>query len=238
MTSKAEFKIIPELTKKLERWPIEQILIWVCHTFGSDVVATSSFQSQSLPLLHMISKYCPELPVLFIDTGYHFPETLAYRNILEQSLDLNIITIESTISRQEFEVQHGKLYQVAPDFCCHERKVIPLNNALKGYKAWISGIRHDQTELRNNSSIIEHQGSIIKINPMINWTQAQVDQYIDDHNLPRHPLEAQGYKSISCYPCTQTVYDSQSIRTGRWVDHSKTECGIHSFPMSTSIEFS
>ena len=124
------------------------------------------------------------------------------------------------------------------EFCCHERKVVPLNKTLKGYTAWISGIRHDQTESRNNAGIIERQGSIIKINPMINWTHAQVDRYIQDHNLPRHPLETKGYKSISCFPCTQPVCDFQNLRAGRWVGHTKTECGIHSFPMSTGIEFS
>ena len=232
------FKIIPELTEKLERWPVEQVLIWAQHTFGTELAATSSFQSQSLPLLDIISKYCPEMPVLFIDSGYHFPETLAYQETLAQTLGLRVITIQSDRSRQQFEDQHGKLYQVAPDFCCHERKVMPLNKALKGYQAWISGIRHDQTDNRNNASIIERQGSIIKLNPMIHWTQAQVDQYINEHNLPRPPLESRGYKSISCFPCTQTVCNGTSIRTGRWVGHTKTECGIHSFPMSTSIEFS
>ncbi len=237
MTLTMAFKTLPEITEKLERWPIEQVLIWACDAFGSEVVATSSFQSQSLPLLHTISRYCPDLAVLFIDTGYHFPETLAYRNTVTDLLNLNVITIKADQSRQDFEAQHGRLYQEAPDFCCHERKVIPLNKALSGYKAWISGIRHDQTKLRNTASIIERQGSIIKINPLISWTQAQVDQYIEDHNFPRHPLESEGYKSISCLPCTQTVCDSQNIRSGRWVGHGKTECGIHSFPISTSIKF-
>lgn len=232
------FALIPELNQKLERWPIEQVLIWACHTFNSEVVATSSFQPQSVPLLHMISRYCPELTILFIDTGYHFPETLDFRNYLTKFLDLNVEIVQAVQSRQEFEDQHGRLYQNDPDTCCHQRKVIPLDNALNGYRAWISGIRHDQTELRNSTNIIERQGSIIKINPLINWTQSQIDQYIDTHHLPRHPLEPKGFKSIGCLPCTQTVDEAQSARTGRWAEYTKSECGLHSFPMSTGIKFS
>ena len=227
-----ELSISSGLKEKLQSWPAEQILIWAYQTFGDQVAVTSSFQSQSVPLLHLISRYCPELTVLFIDTGYHFQETLAYRNKLTMLFQLNLRTVRAELTPQEFEFQHGKLYQIDPDECCQRRKVIPLEKALTDYTAWITGIRHDQTNLRQDAEIIEYQGSLVKINPMIDWTHDEIEDYIDKYDLPRHPLETRGYQSIGCYPCTQAVSSPNNYRSGRWLGFNKTECGIHTITFS------
>jgi phosphoadenosine phosphosulfate reductase len=227
--------ISTELKNRLERWTTEQVLIWVNQTFASKVVLTSSFQTQSMPLLHMISMFCPDMKVLFIDTGYHFPETLAFRDTLLQSMNLNVRTIQGELSQQEFENNFGNLYQADPDSCCFLKKVIPLKKALSDYKAWITGIRREQTEVRKHANIIEASGDLVKINPLINWTQAQIDRYIAKHNLPRHPLESEGFQSIGCAPCTKAVVEEErNRRSGRWYGFSKTECGIHT--MSRGID--
>ena len=236
-----DLSISAGLKEKLQSWPAEQILIWAYQTFGDKVAVTSSFQSQSVPLLHLISRYCPELPVLFIDTGYHFPETLAFRNSLARTLRLNVRTISADSPPQEFEFQHGKLYQIDPDECCRLRKVVPLEKALTRYTAWITGIRHDQTDLRQEAEIIEYQGSLVKINPMIDWTHDQIEDYIDEYALPRHPLESRNYRSIGCYPCTQAVAKHGNYRFGRWLGFNKTECGIHTITFSeanTGLKYS
>jgi len=227
-----ELTISAGLKEKLERWPIEQVLIWACDTFGPRAAASSSFQTQSVPLLHLISLYCPQLTILFIDTGYHFPETQAFRSKLTRLFRLNVRVIQPESSPQEYEFEHGKVYQSDPDACCQVRKVLPLQQALNGYDAWITGIRHDQTDNRHQAEIIEYHDSLIKINPMIDWPQTQIDRYLDDHNLPRHPLDSAGYKSIGCSPCTQAVCQWQNYRHGRWPGYGKTECGIHELPVS------
>ena len=228
-----ELLLSTRLKNELEQWPTEKVLLWACQTFGSRVAATSSFQSQSLPLLHLISKVYPDLTVLFVDTGFHFPETLAFRDALASSLGLNLKVIQSEASATEFEHLYGNLYYKDPDRCCAIRKIAPLQNALDGYQAWISGIRRDQTETRHNADIIQFHGNIIKINPMIHWTQEDVNQYIEENDLPRHPLEARGYKSIGCFPCTHAINETDSFRYGRWIGCEKIECGLHK--MSTPI---
>jgi phosphoadenosine phosphosulfate reductase len=232
MTGK-ELVISPEVKSRLEQWPAEEVLLWACQTFGTQVAATSSFQTQSVPLLYLISRSCPDLRVLFVDTGYHFPDTLAFRDSLTASFNLNVQTVREESSTPEFVLKNGDFYPPDPHKCCALRKVAPLQKAISGYQAWITGIRRDQTALRSKADIVEFHGNIIKINPLINWTQSDIDQFIEQNNLPRHPLDAKGYKSIGCYPCTQPVAEADSFRVGRWANFSKQECGIHC--MSTPI---
>ena len=195
----------------------EEILRWACREFGSSVAASSSFQTQGVVLLHMISVVCPGLPVFFIDTGYHFPETLAYRDRLIDRFGLNVRTIYPAIEQSELLRRYGEgLYRRDPDLCCYIHKIEPLQRALRGHEAWISGIRGDQSDVRS------------KDHPMLQWTEEMIDAYIADNKLPRHPLWERGYTSIGCACCTGPVRPGENLRAGRWRGREKTECGLHS----------
>ena len=206
----------------------EEVLRWATATFGDDVVATSSFQTQSLPLLHMISRACPGLPVLFLDTGFHFAETIAFRDSVVAALGLNLKVLKCRIDREAFMRCYGTLYRTDPDLCCYLNRVEPLAQALAGRKAWISGIRRDQTHARQATRLLERgEDQLWKISPLAAWSAAQVEAYRVEHGLPEHPLTRLGYASIGCKPCTRAVAAGSDTRSGRWADSAKTECGIH-----------
>jgi len=197
-----------------------EILEWV-QTLDKTVVATSSFQTQSLPFLHMLSRSLPQVPILFLDTGFHFPETLAYKDQLVSQLGLNI---------QVIEAPKVALYQEDTDACCGLNKVQPLQQALASAQVWLTGIRRDQTSQRQAAQWMSVEPSgLIKICPMLDWTELQIQRYIDRHNLPQHPLTRRGYLSIGCAPCTEPAVLGAS-RSGRWAKKEKTECGIHGCP--------
>jgi phosphoadenosine phosphosulfate reductase len=206
----------------------EEVLRWASDTFGPDVAASSSFQTQSVPLLHMISRACPAMPVMFLDTGFHFPETIAFRDRLVARLGLNLQVLTCRIPRDAFMRCYGTLYRSDPDLCCYLNKVEPLARALAGKAAWIAGIRRDQTAARSATPIFGRGGDgIYKVSPLAAWTSANVDAYIREHGLPVHPLTSQGYPSIGCKPCTRAIAPSADVRAGRWAESDKTECGIH-----------
>jgi phosphoadenosine phosphosulfate reductase len=213
----------------LETTSTKEILQWACSTFGKNIVATSSFQSQSVPLLHLISKVCPDLPVVFIDTGFHFSETLAFKNDLQARFDLNILTVHPTLDKKDLLARYGaEPYRTHTEACCRINKVAPLQQMLQNYAAWISGVRRDQTAVRRKLPVLDMQeGGKLKINPMLHWTRKEIWAYIEGHHLPTHPLLAQGYLSIGCAPCTQPVHNGNDERAGRWAGSNKSECGIH-----------
>ena len=220
---------IDALNEKFEYSTAEDILKWAWNTFGTDVVLSSSFQTQSVPLLHLISKICPELPILFLDTEFHFPETLKFRDELKKLMNLNIITIYPTISEYDLFMQYGAtLYKKDPDLCCYIHKVEPLEKALLSKKAWISGVRRDQTQHRSSLRFLEPQkNKPLKIHPLLNWTKKDLWAYIDKHSLPPHPLFHKGYLSVGCAPCTRPVMAGEDERAGRWSEAEKKECGLH-----------
>jgi phosphoadenosine phosphosulfate reductase len=219
---------IEELSQHFETASPSEILGWAWETFGPDVAAISSFQTQSVPLLHLISQVTPQLPILFLDTGFHFTETLMYRDRLTQDLGLKVQVLTPEMGHDGFKRQHSDLFRRNPDLCCYINKVEPLRRAMQGLKAWISGIRRDQTPQRRHTPIIAKQANgLYKICPLATWTRRDVWQYLHDHNLPEHPLLAQGYLSIGCAPCTQPVDAGQDERAGRWNGQDKTECGLH-----------
>jgi phosphoadenosine phosphosulfate reductase len=206
----------------------EDVLRWTAATFGAEAVASSSFQTQSVPLLHMISRACPRLPVVFLDTGFHFPETIAFRDALVASLGLNLEVMHCQIPRDAFMRCYGTLYRSDPDLCCYLNKVEPLARALAGKQAWIAGVRRDQTPGREVTRILQRGGDgIYKVSPLAAWSSADVDAYIAAHGLPQHPLTREGYASIGCKPCTRAVRPDEAARAGRWAETDKTECGIH-----------
>ncbi len=212
----------------LEGLSARDILAWARDAFGSGVVASSSFQTQSMPLLHMISDVMPDVEVFFLDTGYHFPETLAYRKRVTGNLGLNIRVLRADGSGQG-SGGHGELYHSDPDLCCYVNKVEPLNLALADKTAWITGIRRDQTASRSQARIIDvRPDGVYKLAPLLSWTESDIAAYIREHDLPEHPLTGMGYASIGCAPCTRPVGADGDARSGRWTDLDKTECGLHS----------
>jgi phosphoadenosine phosphosulfate reductase len=220
---------IARSVKEMEQWTPQQIILWAMETFGNDVAMSSSFQQQSLALLHIVSRVTPSLPIFFVDTGYHFGETLQFKQEIARRFWLNVIDLRSEMPREEQDARYGpELWRRNPDLCCYLNKVIPMQNALRKCKAWITGIRRDQSSRRADARVVEYRDDgLVKINPLISWTQQDVWRYIEFHNLPYHPLYKQGYRSIGCAPCTRAVAEGEDERAGRWSGTEKNECGLH-----------
>lgn len=212
----------------------EEILHWVTSTYAPDAVLTMSFQHEGVVIAHMLREIAPKTPVLFIDTGYHFPETLAYRDELVAKFGLEIRNLTSAMPRGEFLTKHGEnLYDTDPDLCCKINKVDPMQLALNGVAAWINGRRRDQATTRANMSILERLGGgIVKINPLANWNAKNTWEYMQKHEIPTHALFDQGYASIGCAPCTRPVLAGEDERSGRWAGRGKTECGLHTIGLT------
>lgn len=198
---------------------------------SQDICVTSSFQAEDVVLLHLVRPLLPHVPVLFLETGYHFPETLAYRDSITAAWDLHLVNLlpEQTVAEQE--TQFGILHQTAPDRCCALRKVGPLFEALGGYQTWVTGLRRQQSKSRANLQIEERftlpsGASLAKLNPLAEWTTRDVWHYAEEHAIPLLPLYDAGYTSIGCAPCTSLPLDANDPRSGRWSGR-KLECGIH-----------
>lgn len=189
----------------------------------------SSFGAESVVLLHLVSVIAPHTPVLFIDTQMLFPETLEYQRELADKLNLtDIRTIRADRRDTDFEDPDGTLHQFSTDACCHIRKVVPLERALKGFDGWITGRKRFQASTRATLDFFENEeGKRLKVNPLAHWGREDLEEYIVNNRLPRHPLVAKGYPSIGCAPCTSPVKDGEDPRAGRWRGQGKVECGIH-----------
>jgi phosphoadenosine phosphosulfate reductase len=177
----------------------------------------------------MLRTIAPQTPIFFIDTGYHFPETLAYRDELIERFGFPVRNLTSAMPRPAFIANHGDdLYSRDPDLCCKINKVEPLRLALVGVRGWINGRRRDQALTRKKMPIAERlQGGIVKVNPLARWTSKDTYRYLAQHDIPTHPLFEQGYTSIGCAPCTRPVLAGDDERAGRWAGLNKTECGLH-----------
>jgi len=211
---------------------VKDILLWVKNEFEDNVCMTSSFQTQSLPLLHQVSLYIPETEIIFIDTGFHFKETLEFKDKITKLLKLRTKTIKPSISKEEFFEKYGNdLYLRNPKLCCQINKVNPFLKAISNYKAWICGIRKDQTKNRLSSKKISVVfDNKIKVCPMISWNLENILNYVEENNLPKHPLYKKGYRSIGCKFCTEPVQSNENERNGRWKNNSlmkDKECGIN-----------
>lgn len=194
---------------------------------------TCSFQAEDMVVLREILKVQPDIAVLFLDTGYHFAETLSYRDHMTQSWHLNLINVRADCSVADHEAQHGILHQKDAGRCCRLRKVEPLMSALAGYDIWFTGLRREQSPSRANLQIIEphHLPSgkeLTKVSPLAFWNWQQVQDYLWSFEVETLPLYDQGYLSIGCAPCTSLPTDAANPRSGRWGGH-KLECGIHTF---------
>lgn len=220
---------IDALNARFEGEAAERILRWAWDTFAPDIVASSSFQTQSVPMLHLISRVCYEMPIIFVDTGYHFPQTLAFRDDLRERYNLNVVVIQPTVTKSETMQQYGEpLYRHDPDLCCYINKVSPMQWGISWAQAWVSGVRRDQTAQRKAMQIFEMRpNGILRVHPLLAWTADDIEAYREAYHLPAHPLHHMGYASIGCAPCTRPVFFGEDARAGRWADSKKTECGLH-----------
>jgi len=198
---------------------------------AGDVAVVSSFGAESAVLLHLVASIAPQTPVLFLDTGKHFPETLAYRDELVARLGLNLVVLTPEAEELAKRDENGLRWSYDPDGCCEIRKVRPLAKALEGFDASITGRKAFQAATRANLPRFEIDKSDaqgrLKINPLIDWSAEDIADYFVAHDLPPHPLVAEGYPSIGCSPCTTKVAPGEDPRSGRWKGWDKTECGIH-----------
>ncbi|MEO7093015.1 MAG: phosphoadenylyl-sulfate reductase [Polyangiales bacterium] len=202
--------------------------------FGDDLLFTSSFGAGSGVLLHLWSEVARHLPVVFLDTGFLFPETLAYRDQLVDQLKLRLEIVRPAVPRDEFLKEHGSnIYEFNSDFCCEHNKVAPLRPYLSRAKGWISGLRRDQSNARADTPILMPTvadgggDGPVKVHPLATMTSAEAKAYMTEHAVAEHPLVARRYLSIGCAPCTSPVAEGQDERAGRWAGKGKTECGIH-----------
>ena len=195
---------------------------------AGEVAVVSSFGAESVVLLHLIAQVAPDTPVLFLDTGKHFPETLAYRDEVVARLGLtNLQILTPDPADLATRDESGLRWSYDPDGCCEIRKVIPLEKAMAGFDASITGRKAHQASTRNALPRFEIDGDRLKFNPLADWTREDIAAYFVEHDLPAHPLVEQGYLSIGCAPCTSIVKPGEDPRSGRWSGWDKTECGIH-----------
>lgn len=192
---------------------------------------TCSFQLEDMVLLHLLRKHRPGIPVLFLDTGYHFPETYAYRDRISREWKINLVNLQPQQSVAQQEAQFGILYRIDPGKCCHLRKVEPLFQALASFEIWFTGLRREQSPSRRSLNIVEQQRladgkPLIKVNPLVLWSWQQVEEYAAANAIPASPLYEAGYRSIGCAPCTAVPAAGTDPRSGRW-GGTKLECGIH-----------
>jgi phosphoadenosine phosphosulfate reductase len=196
--------------------------------FSGRIALISSFGADAAVLLHLTAQIDRNVPVLFLDTGKHFLETLTYRDILVGRFGFtDARSLEPAPADLARDDAAGDLWSKNPDRCCHLRKVIPLDTALRPFDAWITGRKRFQTSQRAALSFAEVSDGKIKINPLATWDEARINQAFKDFKLPRHPLFDEGFASIGCAPCTRRILEGEDSRAGRWSGREKTECGIH-----------
>jgi phosphoadenosine phosphosulfate reductase len=221
-------RLAAEAAQALAGAPAEEVIDWAARTFGAKLCITSSMTDAVI--IHLASRQVPGIDVLFLDTGYHFPETIGTRDAVSAVYPVNVVNVTppTTVAEQD-EGLGPRLYARNPDLCCYLRKVVPLEQALGPYDAWITGVRREETDARSDTAAVmwDPQREMVKVNPIVDWTQQDVDDYITRHGVLVNPLVYDGYPSIGCRTCTARVADGADPRSGRWAGTAKTECGIH-----------
>jgi phosphoadenosine phosphosulfate reductase len=208
--------------------PAQEVIAWAAQTFGARIAITSSMTDAVI--IHLAAAVQPGIDVIFLDTGYHFPETIGTRDAVSTVYPVNVINVTPSRTVAEQDAALGpRLYGRNPDLCCYLRKVVPLERALEPYDAWITGVRRDETAARSDTRVVEWDArrEMVKVNPIVNWTQDQVEAYIIEQGVLVNPLVDEGYPSIGCATCTMRVAPGADPRSGRWTGTGKTECGIH-----------
>ena len=208
--------------------PADEVVDWAVQEFGGKLAVACSMAEAVLP--HMVGQRLPGVDVVFLDTGYHFEETLQTRDRVVRQLPVTVVNVEARRTVAEQDAEFGAdMHSWDPVQCCDMRKVQTLRAALAPYDAWASGLRREDSKGRANTPIVEwdRKNAMVKINPIAAWTQADLDAYVTEHDIPTNPLLTQGYPSIGCWPCTRQVVDGEDVRAGRWAGTDKSECGIH-----------
>jgi phosphoadenosine phosphosulfate reductase len=212
----------------LEGAPAEEIAKWATDTFGARFCVTSSMADAVVA--HLFSRVAPGVDVVFLDTGLHFPETLKVRDTVAATMNVNVRSIRPRMTVGQQDGEFGpRLFARSPDECCFLRKVEPLERALADYDAWATGLRRDESPTRADTPVVafDAKRGKVKVNPIAAWTQADVDAYIAQWDVPVNELFAKGYGSIGCWPCTRRTQPGEDPRSGRWAMFEKTECGLH-----------
>lgn len=225
---------LQQLSSRFEHTEPLEIVEWALRDSGLDRIAlASAFQAEGTALMHMAVGIRPDIPVLFLETGFHFGETLAFKERLTQQLDLNVVDLTGDHTVESQAAEFGpRLYERDPKLCCELNKVVPFNRALEDLDGWITAMRRDSAWTRATTPILswtelDSGHRLLKVNPVANWTRRDAWAYLKAHDLPHNPLYDLGYASIGCAPCTRIVFEGEDERAGRWSGLLKTECGIH-----------
>ena len=221
-------ELVSHVGAELELAPAEHIIEWAVATFGERFCITSSMADAVLA--HLASTVAPGIDVVFLDTGYHFAETIGTRDAVEATLPVRLVTARPAQTVAEQDAAFGAdLFRTDPDRCCQLRKVAPLTEALAAYDAWATGLRRAETHHRVIAPVVgwDARKGKVKVSPLARWSDEQVERYIADNGVLVNPLVHDGYPSIGCWPCTRRVAPGEDPRSGRWAGTSKTECGIH-----------
>ncbi|GGO58270.1 phosphoadenosine phosphosulfate reductase [Streptomyces daqingensis] len=217
-----------EAGRELEDAPALEILRWAAGAFGRRFCVTSSMEDAVVA--HLASRVMPGVQVVFLDTGYHFPETIGTRDAVAAVMDVEVVTLTPRRSVAEQDSEHGpKLHDRDPDLCCAMRKVAPLEEGLREFDAWATGLRRDESPARAGTPVVgwDQRRGKVKVSPIARWTQDDVDSYVTEHGVLTNPLLSDGYASVGCAPCTRRVLEGEDARAGRWSGTGKSECGIH-----------
>jgi phosphoadenosine phosphosulfate reductase len=206
----------------------EQVLAWAAETFGGRMIVASNMQDAVL--VDLAAKAIPGVEVLFLETGYHFAETIGTRDAVEHVYDVRIVNAQARRSVAEQDAEFGKnLFARDPNLCCAMRKVEPLTDTLAGYDAWATGVRRVEAPTRANTPLVtyDEKFGLVKLNPLAAWSDEDMETYIADHGILVNPLVSEGYPSIGCAPCTAKPLPGADPRSGRWAGTGKIECGLH-----------
>ncbi len=230
MTATADYKTLAErASKELADATADEAIRWTVETFGDDFIVASNMQDAVL--IDLATKVKSDVDVLFLETGYHFPETIGTRDAVQTVYPgVKIVNAQAEQSVAEQDAEYGaKLHDRDPTLCCNLRKVVPLRKTLANYSAWITGVRRVDAPTRANTPIVtwDDRNGLVKVNPLAAWTDDEFNGYIREHGILENPLVSIGYLSIGCAPCTARVEPGQDPRSGRWAGQSKTECGLH-----------
>jgi phosphoadenosine phosphosulfate reductase len=221
-------RLAEQTGRELEDASALDILRWAVDTFGPRFCVTSSMEDAVVA--HLASRVAPGIDVVFLDTGYHFPETIGTRDAVAAVMDVNVITLTPRQTVSEQDAEYGpKLHDRDPDLCCAMRKVKPLEEGLTAYDAWATGLRRDESPTRAGTPVVgwDDKRQKIKVSPIARWSQEDVESYVAEHGVLTNPLLMDGYASVGCAPCTRRVLEGEDARAGRWAGRSKTECGLH-----------
>ena len=229
MTTTTDLRVIAaEAAERFANGPAGDVIAWAATTFPGRLAVAASMQDGVLP--HLASRFAPDADVLFLDTGYHFAETLQTRVEVAERYRLRVLDVRPVHTVTEQDAQYGaRLYDRDPNLCCALRKTAPLDAALGGYDAWINGVRRVHAPTRANTPVVgyDEKRDMVKISPLAAWSDEDLEDYIFAHEVIVNPLLRQGYPSIGCAPCTRAVAPGADPRSGRWAAFDKTECGIH-----------